>query len=52
MSMVKSEYTVQMPENYIAESSVEVMAMTEEQKAEYIDSFDPDMMGFDGKEGI
>lgn len=50
--LVRSEYTGQMPEDYAAQSALDVAAMTEEQQAEYAESFDPDTMGFDGKEGI
>lgn len=50
--MVRSEYTKDMPEDYVTQAAQDVAAMTEAQVREYVESFDPDAMGFSGKEGI
>lgn len=50
--MVRSEYTKDMPKDYAAQTALDIAAMTERQRGEYVESFDPDVMGFSGREGI
>lgn len=50
--MVQNEHTKDMPEDYAAQATQDVTAMTEAQRREYVESLDPDAMGFLGKEGI
>lgn len=52
IDIVKSEYTAGMPEDYVAQTASDVVAMPPEQQREYAEAFEPDLMGFCGKEGI
>lgn len=50
--LIKSEYTVNMPEEAIKQTAQEIAELPEEQQREYAESLEPDNMGFSGKEGI
>lgn len=49
---MKSEHTKKMSDAEIKELQKNVSEMTEEELAEFRNSFDPDEMGFDGEEGV
>lgn len=49
---MRSEHTKNMNNTEVKELQKKVSEMTEEELAEFRNSFDPDEMGFDGKEGV
>lgn len=49
---MRSEHTKNMSDKEIQILQKNVAEMTEEELAEFRNSFDPDEMGFDGKEGV
>lgn len=49
---MRSEHTKNMSDKEIQILQKNVAEMTEEELVEFRNSFDPDEMGFDGKEGV